>query len=165
VAPTPPPPTPAVALRSEPQVEVIPEPTIAPVPEFQPTGDWTPVSWADWVDSSGLAGGALNLARHALMQVGEQGQWQLCLSPKHQMLAAGQALTQLQTQFQAQYPQQRFDLVMQEPNGETPASRRQRLREERLAQAETAVLADPVVKAVMTTFNAQIVPDSLVMND
>lgn len=165
VAPTPPPPTPAVALRSEPQVEVIPEPTIAPVPEPQPTSDWTPVSWADWVDSSGLTGGALNLARHALMQVGEQGQWQLCLSPKHQMLAAGQALTQLQTQFQAQYPQQRFDLVMQEPNGETPASRRQRLREERLAQAETAVLADPVVKAVMTTFNAQIVPDSLVMND
>ncbi|MDO9621088.1 MAG: DNA polymerase III subunit gamma/tau, partial [Moraxellaceae bacterium] len=162
VAPTPPP-TPTVALRPEPQVEVTPEPTIAPEP--QPTGDWTPVSWADWVDSSGLTGGALNLARHALMQVGEQGQWQLCLSPKHQMLAAGQALTQLQAQFQAQYPQQRFDLVMQEPNGETPASRRQRLREERLAQAETAVLADPVVKAVMTTFNAQIVPDSLVMND
>lgn len=162
VAPTPPP-TPTVALRPEPQVEVIPEPTLAPEP--QPTSDWTPVSWADWVDSSGLTGGALNLARHALMQVGEQGQWQLCLSPKHQMLAAGQALTQLQTQFQAQYPQHRFDLVMQEPNGETPASRRQRLREERLAQAETAVLADPVVKAVMTTFNAQIVPDSLVMND
>ena len=160
-----PPPTPTVALRPEPQVEVTVEPTIAPVPEPQPTSDWTPVSWADWVDSSGLTGGALNLARHALMQVGEQGQWQLCLSPKHQMLAAGQALTQLQAQFQAQYPLQRFDLVMQEPNGETPASRRQRLREERLAQAETAVLADPVVKAVMTTFNAQIVPDSLVMND
>jgi DNA polymerase-3 subunit gamma/tau len=164
VAPLPPP---TLALRPEPQVEVTPEPTFAPEPkpQLQPTSEWTPASWADWVDSSGLTGGALNLARHALMQVGEQGQWQLCLSPKHQMLAAGQALTQLQTQFQAQYPQHRFDLVMQEPNGETPASRRQRLREERLAQAETAVLADPVVKAVMTTFNAQIVPDSLVMND
>ncbi len=164
---TPAAPVPPVALRSEPQTEVIPEPKLVskPEPEPQPTSDWTPVSWADWVDSSGLTGGALNLARHALMQVGEQGQWQLCLSPKHQMLAAGQALTQLQTQFQAQYPQHRFDLVMQEPNGETPASRRQRLREERLAQAETAVLADPVVKAVMTTFNAQIVPDSLVIND
>lgn len=170
---------PAPTLRPEPQVEATPEPTFvpepvpvveatvvsAPVEVTQPTSDWTPVSWADWVDSSGLTGGALNLARHALMQVDEQGQWQLCLSPKHQMLAAGQALTQLQTQFQAQYPQHRFALVMQEPSGETPASRRQRLREERLAQAETAVLADPVVKAVMTTFNAQIVPDSLVMND
>lgn len=164
---TPAAPIPPVALRSEPQTGVIPEPKLVTKPEPQPqsTSDWTPVSWADWVDSSGLTGGALNLARHALMQVGEQGQWQLCLSPKHQMLAAGQALTQLQTQFQAQYPQHRFDLVMQEPNGETPASRRQRLREERLAQAETAVLADPVVKAVMTTFNAQIVPDSLVIND
>jgi len=164
---TPAAPIPPVALRSEPQTEVIPEPKLVskPEPQPQPTSDWTPVSWADWVDSSGLTGGALNLARHALMQVGEQGQWQLCLSPKHQMLAAGQALTQLQTQFQTQYPQHRFDLVMQEPNGETPASRRQRLREERLAQAETAVLADPVVKAVMTTFNAQIVPDSLVIND
>jgi DNA polymerase-3 subunit gamma/tau len=150
-----------------PVVELAPEPAPAPVPvaPVQSSSGWTPESWAEWVDASGLTGGALNLARHALMQVSDQGQWQLCLSPKHQMLAAGQALTQLQTQFQAQYPQHRFDLVMQEPSGETPASRRQRLRAERLAQAESAVLADPVVKAVMTTFNAQIVPDSLVMND
>ncbi|MDP1540327.1 MAG: DNA polymerase III subunit gamma/tau [Moraxellaceae bacterium] len=161
-------PEPAIEPMLEPAaVELAPEPTPAPVPAafVQSTSEWTPVSWAEWVDASGLTGGALNLARHALMQVGAQGQWQLCLSPKHQMLAAGQALTQLQTQFQAQYPQHRFDLVMQEPNGETPASRRQRLRAERLAQAESAVMADPVVKAVMTTFNAQIVPDSLVMND
>jgi len=161
-------PTPELAIEPvlEPAVvELAPEPTPAPAAPEQSASEWTPASWAEWVEASGLAGGALNLARHALMQVGAQGQWQLCLSPKHQMLAAGQALTQLQTQFQAQYPQHRFDLVMQEPNGETPASRRQRLREERLAQAESAVLADPVVKAVMTTFNAQIVPDSLVMND
>ncbi len=151
-----------VSVVTELPPESVPEPLIL---EAAKAPAWTPESWADWVESAGLSGAALNLARHALMQVDANDRWQLCLSPRHQMLAAGQALVQLQTRFQAQYPQQRFDLLMQEPAGETPANRRQRIKTERLAEAEAAVLADPVVKSLMTTFNAQIVPDSLILNN
>ena len=73
-----------------------PAPSVAAA--ARPTdGGWTPESWADWVDhASGLAGAALNLARHAHLTVVAGGRWELQLSPKYQMLAGGQALPQLQ---------------------------------------------------------------------
>ena len=43
------------------------------------------------------------------------------------------------------------------------AQRRQRLLQERRVQAETALRQDPVVKAVMTTFDAVLVPESLTL--
>ncbi|MEL0027678.1 MAG: DNA polymerase III subunit gamma/tau C-terminal domain-containing protein, partial [Perlucidibaca sp.] len=117
----------------------------------------------DWVEQSGLSGAAVNLARNTLMVVAADGRWELRLSPRHQMLAGGQALPQLQQRLAAQFPGRAIPLEMAEPDAETPAQRRQRLQQERRDQAEQALRQDPVVKALVTTFDATLVPDSLTL--
>mgnify|MGYP006376763951 FL=1 len=124
---------------------------------------WTPERWADWVEHSGLTGAAINLARNALLVERANNRWELQLSPRHQMLAGGQALPQLQQKLAQQFPDRSIPLEFVEPAEETPAQRRQRLQHERLASAEAALLQDPVVKALMTTFDATLVPDSITL--
>lgn len=145
-------PSPALAPDSP-----IPEPTVTHVTA------WTPASWADWVDHSGLSGAAMNLARHCLAVDLGDGHWQLQLSPKHQMLSEGQAWPQLQAKLNAHFGAQKVRLDSLEPMAETPAQRRQRIQIERRQQAEEALRNDPVVKALMTTFDAKLMPDSLTL--
>ena len=157
-APTPQPmPTPMAEATPEPMVEPAPPPE----PVLQMSSAWTPERWADWVEHSGLGGAAMNLARHSLMTELAEGRWQLSLSPRHQMLAGGQAWPQCQQKLAAAFPGRVITLEMTEPAGETPAQRRERLLQERRRLAEEALRADPVVKALMTTFDATLVPDSL----
>ncbi len=160
----------AVAASIVPSVVAAPAAPVAPAePVAMPAapaaagGDWTTASWTDWVEHSGLSGAAINLARNTLMTVTADGRWELRLSPRHQMLAGGQALPQLQQKLTAQFPGRVIVLEMAEPGDETPAQRRQRLQQERRVQAENALRQDPVVKALMTTFDATLVPDSLTL--
>lgn len=150
---------PAVAVAPEPVPEALPVAVPAPVA----AGPWTPETWSDWVEHSGLSGAAINLARNTLMTVTADGRWELRLSSRHQMLAGGQALPQLQQKLAGQFPGRSIPLEIAEPAGETPAQRRQRLQQERRTQAETALRQDPVVKALMTTFDATLIPDSLTL--
>ena len=159
------PPVPA-ATAAMPAPAISPEPVCtAPVvePLLQASSDaaWTPARWAEWVECSGLSGAAINLARNTVLVVDQDGRWTLQLSPRHQMLAGGQALPQLQHRLAGQFPQQPVQLLMVEPSAETPAQRRQRELAARREQAERAVRDDPVVKALMSTFEAQLVPESL----
>lgn len=124
---------------------------------------WTPESWADWVEHSGLTGAAINLARHTLAVTLGDGRWQLQLSPRHQMLSEGQAWVQLQAKLSTHFAGRVLALEKVEPNGETPAQRRQRIQLERRQHAETALRQDPVVKAIITTFGAELIPDSLTL--
>lgn len=124
---------------------------------------WTPESWADWVEHSGLTGAAINLARHTLAVTLADGRWQLQLSPRHQMLSEGQAWVQLQAKLSTHFAGRVLALEKVEPNGETPAQRRQRIQLERRQHAETALRQDPVVKAIITTFGAELIPDSLTL--
>jgi DNA polymerase-3 subunit gamma/tau len=158
-----------------------PEPELEPVPDadavsatmsasvpasVQPvvaTSTWTGERWADWVEHSGLTGAAINLARNALLVERSPSRWELHVSPRHQMLAGGQALPQLQQKLAQQFPDRNIPLEFVEPSEETPAQRRQRLQNERLVNAEAALRQDPVVKALMTTFDATLVPDSITL--
>ena len=144
------------------EVRVV-EPPVATAPSAALRADdpWTPARWADWVDQSGLAGAALNLARHVNLASRRDGRWELHLSPRHQMLAGGQALPQLQERLARAFPGQAISLELIEPDAETPVQRRQRLQQERQQQAEQAFLQDPVVRALGTTFDAVLVPESL----
>lgn len=124
---------------------------------------WSAERWADWVEHSGLTGAAINLARNALLIERSPERWELQLSPRHQMLAGGQALPQLQQKLQQHFPARNIPLEFVEPGDETPAQRRQRLQNERLQHAEMALRQDPVVKALMTTFDATLVADSMTL--
>ena len=124
---------------------------------------WTAERWADWVEHSGLTGAAINLARNALLVERSPTRWELQLSPRHQMLAGGQALPQLQQKLIQQFPDRNIPLEFVEPGDETPAQRRQRLQNERLHNAEAALRQDPVVKALISTFDATLVADSITL--
>jgi len=124
---------------------------------------WTAERWADWVEHSGLTGAAINLARNALLVERSPTRWELQLSPRHQMLAGGQALPQLQQKLTQQFPDRNIPLEFVEPGDETPAQRRQRLQNERLQHAEAALRQDPVVKALISTFDATLVADSITL--
>jgi DNA polymerase-3 subunit gamma/tau len=161
----------AIEPAHEPVLEPVPDAVSATlsasVPEaMQPavaTSTWTGERWADWVEHSGLTGAAINLARNALLVERSPTRWELHVSPRHQMLAGGQALPQLQQKLAQQFPDRNIPLEFVEPSEETPAQRRQRLQNERLVNAEAALRQDPVVKALMTTFDATLVPDSITL--
>ncbi|MEK6788270.1 MAG: DNA polymerase III subunit gamma/tau [Pseudomonadota bacterium] len=127
------------------------------------SSSWTAERWADWVEHSGLTGAAINLARNALLVERTPTRWELQLSPRHQMLAGGQALPQLQQKLTQHFPDRNIPLEFVEPGDETPAQRRQRLQSERLHNAEAALRQDPVVKALISTFDATLVADSITL--
>lgn len=132
-------------------------------PNAASSSSWTAERWADWVEHSGLTGAAINLARNALLVERTPTRWELQLSPRHQMLAGGQALPQLQQKLAQQFPDRNIPLEFVEPGDETPAQRRQRLQSERLHNAEAALRQDPVVKALISTFDATLVADSITL--
>lgn len=150
------PPAPALPMT-------MPVAALETIPPAVSTSSWTGERWADWVEHSGLTGAAINLARNALLVERSPNRWELQLSPRHQMLAGGQALPQLQQKLAQQFPNCNIPLEFVEPGEETPAQRRQRLQNERLAHAEAALRQDPVVKSLMTTFDATLVADSITL--
>ena len=158
--------SPAESTAQPESVPVVITAATAPMPVdgvSMPDSAWTAERWADWVEHSGLTGAAINLARNALLVARGDNRWELQLSPKHQMLAGGQALPQLQQKLSQQFPGSHIPLEFVEPGEETPAQRRQRLQHERLAHAEAALRQDPVVKAILTTFDATLVADSITL--
>ena len=164
------------SFMSQPVVTAAPVP-VAPAPVATPiaaisveppavastSSSWTAERWADWVEHSGLTGAAINLARNALLVERSPTRWELQLSPRHQMLAGGQALPQLQQKLTQHFPDRNIPLEFVEPGDETPAQRRQRLQSERLHNAEAALRQDPVVKALISTFDATLVADSITL--
>lgn len=166
----------------------IPEPVIAPVaapviaPVAAPTahtpaseaadahpqsrlmaGDWSAEAWAQWVERSGLTGAPLNLARHTYLHQQPNSAWELRLAPQFQMLAGGQAFPPLQQALARDFPAQAIHMSMVDPEVETPIQRRQRLLAARRAAAEDALRNDPVVKALESTFEARLIPESLTL--
>ncbi len=152
-----------VALRPEPNPPTpqAPKPALQPLTIPADSQGWTPEVWEAWVRASGLSGSALNLARHAALIAGDEGRFTLELSPKHEMLAAAAPLQQLEARFAEQVSQARLQLKMQEPSRETPAQIIARRKAERLRSAEQALMGDAHVQALVQTFGAQLVPDSI----
>lgn len=124
-------------------------------------GGWSASAWADWVEHSGLTGAALNLARHSYLQPNDSASWALCLPPDYQMLAAGQAWGTLQAALARDFANQRIQLELVKPDVELPIERRNRLQNERIQHVEQALRQDPVVKSLMTRFDATLLTDTL----
>lgn len=158
----------ASAPMPEPEPESEPEPEPEPIQKSEPVALVAPtmhsVDWTLWVSRSGLAGAALNLARHAVLAIFSPDQAVIHVSPKHQMLAGGQALPQLQARWLQEFPGCPLQLQLIEPQNETPAQSIERQQRERHQAAEQALQQDPLVQAVMTTFGATPLPDSLVLS-
>ncbi len=156
----------------EPSVEVIkveaePTATATILPFKAPIateGLWTPTMWFDWVMASSLSGMALNLAKHALLQGQLRGSAVLEVSPRYDVLAK-QSYETLKTHLLQSYPQLELQLAMVEPIAETPTQIEERLLAEHKQRAEIEFLADPLVKTLIKTFDAHLIPESLIVGE
>lgn len=121
------------------------------------------LNWLDLVQRSGLNGAPLNLARHAFLQKVGEGRYELQLSPMHEVLgnpahvqAVALALAPL---FQLEKVQLSLRIV--KPEMETPIQIVNRRQEERRQRALCVFSEDPVVKALVRDFSAQIINESI----
>ncbi len=131
-----------------------------PVPD-DPAALCNPEAWEQWVRDSGLAGGAMNLARHtALAAAGADG-FELQLSARHEILASGLSFGQIEAAFQRQFPEARLKLARKEPTYTVPMQLIAARRQARTVDAEQTLRNDPVVRVLIETFQAELLPDSI----
>jgi DNA polymerase-3 subunit gamma/tau len=171
--------TPAVAAAM-PASNVVPFPPLAQPPATAPAetdpeplhrappavpGDpaalCAPVPWEQWLRDSGLAGGAMNLARHTALVAQGDGGFELQLSPRHEILASGLSFGQIEAAFQRQFAGVRLKLAKKEPAYTVPMQLIAERKQARLAAAEADLRNDPVVRVLMQDFQAEILPDSI----
>ncbi|MCD6060779.1 MAG: polymerase subunit gamma/tau, partial [Moraxellaceae bacterium] len=138
-----------------------PEPEVARRVPSAPGEICGPAAWEQWVRDSGLAGGALNLARHGALVAAGEGGFELQLSPRHEILASGLSFGQLEAAFLRHFPDARLKLARKEPTYTVPMQLIAQRRQARLAEAEQALRNDPVVRTLMQDFQAEILPDSI----
>lgn len=134
----------------------------APAPVFRHPRELSgPEAWEQWVRGSGLAGGGLNLARHAaLVMVGDESA-EFQLSPKHDILATAQSWGQVESCFRERFPGVRLVMAKKEPAYATPMQVIAARKQARLQAATDSLKADPFVQALMNDFQAEILPDTI----
>jgi DNA polymerase III subunit gamma/tau len=139
-------------------------PAAAPaVPTFDghPESICSAESWEQWVRSSGLSGGGLNLARHvALMPAGETS-FELQIAARHEIAASAQSLAQVEECFRRHFPDAQLRLTKKDPAYAVPMQVIAARKQARQKAAETSLLADPQVLALINDFQAEILPDSI----
>jgi len=124
-----------------------------------------PVAADDWsaiVDTLGLSGMVRQLAVHCALEHRDERAIHLRLDEAHAHLGRDTVKQRLE-----QCLQERFSgtlklvLHVGQPAVETPAARQQRLQEQRLEMAETAIKNDGAVRALQEVFDARIVPETI----
>ena len=140
--------------------------TPAPAPPPAPSGADFPVpvpgDWPALIDRAGLRGAVGQLARNATLVGMEGAVMRLAIRPVHRQLADAPMLAQFERQLgeaigraiTIRFEDAREDL-------ETPADQADRAARERQRTAERAVDADPLVRSLVDTFDARVVPGSV----
>lgn len=141
------------------------QPVVQPVPATpvfsHPRELSNPEAWEQWVRSSGLAGGGLNLARHAALVMLDDESAEFQLSPKHDILATAQSWGQVEACFRERFPGVRLMMAKKDPGYATPMQVIAARKQARLQAATDSLKADPFVQALMNDFQAEILPDTI----
>jgi DNA polymerase-3 subunit gamma/tau len=164
VAPVAVPPVPTTGLREQAdsmgEAKLVGRPaggTFAPAPA--PSS--APADGSDWhtiADRLSLTGMAKQLAQHCELAELAESQITLRLPPAHKGLLMNKGQQdKLQAELQAYFGRPlRLDIVLAEPQGETPAARTATERRERQDRAIAAIEQDPFVREVVDLFDASI---------
>ncbi|MGB0712612.1 MAG: DNA polymerase III subunit gamma/tau C-terminal domain-containing protein [Gammaproteobacteria bacterium] len=129
--------------------------------------------WHDIVAALGLRGMSAELANNCSCVAQEGDRLTLSMEPGHDHLKGeasmrrfGEALSKhLKRPVQLRFVTAEKTAASDGAGAETVAQRRGREREERMDQARAAIYNDPNVKAMVETFDATVVPDSIVPID
>lgn len=117
--------------------------------------------WERWVQASGLAGGGLNLARHAALVAVDDHTFELQVAARHELVASPQSFAQIDDTFQQRFPGKRLRLVKTDPAYTIPMQVIAARKQARLAEAERSLREDPLVRVLVQDFQAEILPDSI----
>ena len=118
--------------------------------------------WQQLVSSIGLSGLALELARHCALSAWDGGRLSLMLDPGHLHLRASGAEQRLVAALAAALAcDLRLEILVDKVPDDTPAQRRARDDAKQLAEAERALMADPVIQQLCERFDAEWIPGTL----
>ena len=119
-------------------------------------------AWHEVVDQLGLKGMAYQLAANAQMSGREGNVIRLALSSQHASLRSKTMEQRLQDALQGFYGEPiKLEFVSGVDAQQTPAGIQKRQAEDKQQAAVEAINADPNVKRIQETFNAQVVSDSV----
>jgi len=122
----------------------------------------TDEDWHALVAGTRLQGPARQLAEHAAFIGYSDGVLSLSLSDDDEFLRAApivKLVADALTPLLGTTPQLRFEA--RAASAETLHQRKERVRDERQAQAEQTFMGDPDVQRLMSQYGAQVVPDSI----
>ncbi|MBK1690761.1 DNA polymerase III subunit gamma/tau [Ectothiorhodospira mobilis] len=121
-----------------------------------------PLDWDHLAGRLGLTGLAGELARHCALMDRQAGELVLGLDAAHGHLNTERSREKLEAAVRSVLGEaMRVRIQVGETQGETPAARQARHQAERQQAAERAIREDPVVRGVMETFDAELVPGSV----
>jgi DNA polymerase III subunit gamma/tau len=105
------------------------------------------------------------LARHAALvnrsSNSDEQRVELQIAPKHEMVASAQSVAQLEAMLQQYFAGLRLSVVHTEPSYAIPIQVLAERKRARLAHAEQSLREDPIVKELMTVFDAELQSDSI----
>ena len=132
----------------------------APPKEAAPVSDGDP--WTGFVDSGTLHGAVKQMAANCTLAARDQGVLRLRLDPSCEHLNTDKFRARLGEAASTHFGEAlSIELMLARGEAETPAQRDLRHQEERRAQAREQLRNDPNVKALKSTFDAEIAPDSI----
>jgi DNA polymerase-3 subunit gamma/tau len=148
-----------------------PEPRASDAPGPRPTDAAGPQAarapgatseWASLIEAAGLRGPVGQLAQQATLVALEERLVRLALKPAHEHLAAAPMVAQLEERLGAALGRPvKLRFERDSGDAESPADRRARVDAERQRAAAEALDADPGVRALIDTFGARVVPESV----
>jgi DNA polymerase-3 subunit gamma/tau len=122
--------------------------------------------WAELIERAELRGPVGQLARHASLVAIEDRLVRLALKPAHEHLAVGPMQAQLEQRLGAALGREvKVKFERDSGGAESPADQRVRVDSARRSAAADAVHGDPFVQALVDTFGARVIPESVRPND
>jgi DNA polymerase-3 subunit gamma/tau len=118
--------------------------------------------WLQLIERAGLRGPVGQLARHASLVAIEERVVRLALKASHEHLAVGPMQAQLEQRIGAALGREiKVKFEREQGSAESPADMRVRIDGARRSAAADAVHADPFVQALVDTFGARVIPESV----
>ncbi|MCY0966758.1 DNA polymerase III subunit gamma/tau [Parathalassolituus penaei] len=151
------------ALAPAPVARTIPAPESRPVEVIDPATlpELAPHTWWQWVETLGLGGLTLAIARNSALVRVDNGQLDFDVDPQQGALFNATHAQKIEQILQARVPGIRINMQLQVTRGETPEQRRQRLVAEAGYLAQQAIETDQRVRHILSSFNAVVLPDSI----
>jgi len=121
-------------------------------------------SWPDLIERAQLRGPVGQLAQQATLVAIEDRLVRLAVAPAHEHLAVGMLVEQLESRLGNVLGRDiriKFERADAGTQAQTPAQQRARADSARQSAAEDAVRNDPIVRSMIETFDARLIPDSV----